>query len=84
MLAFVVLVGIIFLVSVSVSWLWLFCARDWVDVFAICFGVALFVSGFAFGGWWWLAAIEGAPGGGGREFYSCRKPCPRWIRCVID
>jgi hypothetical protein len=76
MLVFVVLLGVVFILSILLSWLWLFCERDWIGVFAICFGVALFVSGFVYGRWWWLAAIEGALLVSATVFHHLRAPAP--------
>ena len=53
MLVVMALLGtaVIFVLGMVLIWLWLFCERDWIGVLEICFGAALVVSGFVFGGW---------------------------------
>jgi hypothetical protein len=49
-----------FILSIALASLWVFCERDWIGVFGMCFGAAMLTAGFVCGGWWWLAAIVGA------------------------
>jgi hypothetical protein len=69
-------VAVVFIFSILLVWLWLFCERDWIGVLGICFGAALFVSGFVFGGWWWPGAIVGITLVAATLFHHARAPAP--------